>query len=82
MSREGRLHALLIVTLMVIAGEPLLAHEQGGQVRGFLTGMLHPVSGPDHVLAMIAASTRAGSNAPAEAIASHSVIDRGPSQLR
>lgn len=54
MSRLGGLHALLIVTLMLIAGEPLLAHEQGGQARGFLTGILHPLSGADHVLAMIA----------------------------
>jgi urease accessory protein len=54
MSRLDRPHALLIVTLMLIASEPVLAHEQGGQARGFLTGALHPLSGADHVLAMIA----------------------------
>jgi urease accessory protein len=46
--------ALLIVTLALIASQPLLAHEQGGHARGFLTGLLHPLSGLDHVLAMIA----------------------------
>lgn len=32
----------------------LLAHVQAGAAAGFLTGLQHPVSGPDHVLAMIA----------------------------
>jgi urease accessory protein len=31
-----------------------LAHVQSGQAAGFLTGFVHPVSGPDHVLAMVA----------------------------
>lgn len=31
-----------------------LAHAQAGQGTGFLTGILHPVSGLDHVLAMVA----------------------------
>jgi len=33
---------------------PALAHVQAGQATGFLTGLLHPVSGLDHVLAMVA----------------------------
>jgi urease accessory protein len=33
---------------------PAWAHEQAGQAAGFLTGMLHPLSGLDHVLAMVA----------------------------
>lgn len=32
----------------------LLAHVQAGAAAGFLTGLQHPVSGLDHVLAMIA----------------------------
>ena len=32
----------------------LEAHVQSGQAAGFLTGLKHPISGPDHVLAMIA----------------------------
>ena len=31
-----------------------LAHTRGGQALGFATGLAHPVSGLDHVLAMIA----------------------------
>ena len=30
------------------------AHEEAGQAAGFLAGLLHPVSGLDHVLAMVA----------------------------
>jgi urease accessory protein len=32
---------------------PAFAHPQQGQAQGFLTGMGHPVSGYDHVLAMV-----------------------------
>jgi urease accessory protein len=35
-------------------GLPALAHVQQGQAAGFVTGMLHPVSGLDHVVAMVA----------------------------
>ena len=31
-----------------------LAHEEAGQAAGFLAGLVHPVSGLDHVLAMVA----------------------------
>jgi urease accessory protein len=31
-----------------------MAHEEAGQAAGFLAGLLHPVSGLDHVLAMVA----------------------------
>jgi urease accessory protein len=31
-----------------------LAHEERGQAAGFLAGLAHPVSGLDHVLAMVA----------------------------
>jgi urease accessory protein len=33
---------------------PALAHVQQGQAAGFAAGLLHPVSGLDHVLAMVA----------------------------
>jgi len=33
---------------------PAIAHEQHGQAAGFVTGLLHPMSGLDHVLAMVA----------------------------
>lgn len=44
---------LLIAAGMAIVG-PAVAHEQQGQAAGFITGLLHPVSGLDHVLAMVA----------------------------
>ncbi|MBL8419472.1 MAG: HupE/UreJ family protein [Dechloromonas sp.] len=33
---------------------PAFAHVDAGQSSGFLSGLLHPVSGLDHVLAMVA----------------------------
>ncbi|MGD8896622.1 MAG: HupE/UreJ family protein [Acidobacteriota bacterium] len=39
--------------LLLLAAVPVYAHEQSGQAAGFLTGLKHPVSGLDHVLAMI-----------------------------
>jgi len=52
MNRHG-LRWLLLAAGCAIAG-PVLAHEQQGQAAGFVTGLLHPVSGLDHVLAMVA----------------------------
>ena len=46
-----RLPALLMLALLAM---PAWAHEQAGQAAGFVTGLLHPVSGLDHVLAMVA----------------------------
>ena len=47
-NRAALAAALLLVAL------PAWAHDGGGQAAGFLSGMLHPVSGLDHVLAMVA----------------------------
>lgn len=49
----ARARALLLLAGVMLA-LPAWAHEQAGQAAGFVTGMLHPVSGLDHVLAMIA----------------------------
>jgi urease accessory protein len=38
----------------VLLSLPALAHEPSGQAVGFLAGLRHPVSGLDHVLAMVA----------------------------
>jgi urease accessory protein len=43
---------LALVFLLVAL--PAAAHVQQGQAAGFLTGLKHPVSGLDHVLAMVA----------------------------
>jgi urease accessory protein len=40
--------------MLLAIATPLFAHVQGGQVEGFVSGFLHPLSGVDHVLAMIA----------------------------
>jgi urease accessory protein len=45
---------ILTAALFVLAAAaPATAHPQTGQAQGFLTGARHPVSGLDHVLAMI-----------------------------
>jgi len=43
----------LLAAGLVIASSAV-GHEQQGQAAGFITGLLHPVSGLDHVLAMVA----------------------------
>lgn len=48
---DGRL-ALVIASLLLAS--PAWAHAQQGQAAGFLSGLRHPVSGLDHVLAMVA----------------------------
>jgi len=53
MSTGIRPRRALSVTLLLVA-IPALAHVQEGQAAGFLAGLAHPVSGLDHVLAMVA----------------------------
>lgn len=48
--RAVRLAAVLCIVLPALAR----AHEEAGQASGFAAGLMHPVSGLDHVLAMIA----------------------------
>jgi len=50
-----RTQAAWLIALVVV-GHPsvLLAHATGGETLGLVNGLLHPVSGLDHVLAMIA----------------------------
>jgi urease accessory protein len=42
----------LLLTLAA-AANPALAHESTGVANGFVAGLLHPVSGLDHLLAMV-----------------------------
>lgn len=44
---------LIFITCLILA-PPVLAHIEQGQAVGFITGLQHPWSGLDHVLAMIA----------------------------
>ena len=45
---------LLALLLLLMAALPAHAHVQQGPAAGLLTGLRHPVSGLDHVFAMIA----------------------------
>lgn len=53
-----RYSALAIASLALAIGAafatPALAHDGTGLVGGFVSGFLHPISGPDHMLAMVA----------------------------
>ncbi|MEM9395610.1 MAG: HupE/UreJ family protein [Pseudomonadota bacterium] len=44
----------LSVLVLLAASMPVLAHEGTGLSGGFLSGLKHPVLGPDHVVAMVA----------------------------
>jgi len=50
-SRASRL--ALATLLLAVLPLPLAAHE-GGSAAGLLSGLVHPISGLDHVLAMVA----------------------------
>jgi urease accessory protein len=49
----GAWEPLLALLLLLASAAPAFAHVQQGQAQGFITGLKHPVSGLDHVLAMI-----------------------------
>jgi urease accessory protein len=53
---RARVGLVSVVTACALAGWPLLAwaHAESGRVGGLLAGLQHPVSGLDHVLAMVA----------------------------
>jgi urease accessory protein len=42
------------VAAVAVLCAPALAHSTAGQAKGFVTGFLHPLSGLDHILAMVA----------------------------
>jgi urease accessory protein len=56
--KTPRLHlspqSLAVALLLLFCAQPALAHPQKGEAVGFLTGFRHPISGLDHVLAMVA----------------------------
>ena len=49
-----RVNELLVVIHVPMRCDTAFAHPQKGAAVGFLTGFLHPISGLDHVLAMVA----------------------------
>lgn len=46
-------NSLLLAALMLVS-PALLAHPTEGVVGGFISGFLHPIYGPDHMVAMVA----------------------------
>jgi len=52
--RLSALHARILFLSWLLLPSPALAHVGGGTGGGFLSGFAHPISGPDHVLAMVA----------------------------
>ncbi len=45
---------MLMAVFFLLWTDPAWAHVESGQAGGFLSGLSHPVSGLDHVIAMIA----------------------------
>lgn len=45
---------LALLSLVLIWAQVAFAHPQVGEAKGFFTGFKHPISGLDHVLAMVA----------------------------
>src|SRR5262249_28625823 len=43
-----------LAVLLILWAQDAFAHVQMGEAAGFLIGLLHPISGLDHVLAMVA----------------------------
>jgi len=52
--RMGILKRLLTILFILGWAQVARAHVEGGQAAGFITGLQHPWSGLDHILAMIA----------------------------
>ena len=45
---------IAVLVPMILLAQVAFAHPQSGEAKGFLTGFRHPISGLDHVLAMVA----------------------------
>ena len=54
MRRRGRLQPPILLPLLAAASLPALGHVEAGESGGLLEGLLHPVSGLDHIVAMLA----------------------------
>lgn len=48
-----RLAAFALMACLLLASTPAWAHEGEGITGGFTSGFLHPLFGPDHVVAMV-----------------------------
>lgn len=54
MSSPHTLRSMLLLLSLLSVTVPAAAHSDAASVGGFLSGLLHPASGLDHVLAMVA----------------------------
>lgn len=52
--------AASLASLAAVAAGPVLAHSGAGPVEGFAQGLAHPLTGLDHLLAMVAVGLWAG----------------------
>lgn len=52
--KHRKSYQTLAVLLLALAPALAYAHQETGQAIGFYSGLLHPVSGLDHVVAMVA----------------------------
>jgi len=50
----------VLALLLTMAAAPALAHPGHGSVEGFAHGLMHPLTGLDHILAMVAVGLWAG----------------------
>ena len=54
MSGERTIHKAAIVLALLACTAPACAHVETGVAGGLTSGLLHPVLGPDHLVAMVA----------------------------
>lgn len=52
--RWSRVITLLSLSFFSLLSPAVFAHTEEGVVGGFISGFLHPIYGPDHVVAMVA----------------------------
>jgi urease accessory protein len=51
---EAAVRTLAAVAVTLALCGPAAAHQGGGVAGGYLSGFLHPLTGPDHIIAMVA----------------------------
>lgn len=51
---QSRAVSLLVVLATLALAQPAFAHEQAGVGGGLVSGLLHPLTGMDHLIAMVA----------------------------
>ena len=54
LQRAGAARRSLAILLLFLYPITVFAHKRGGEAIGFASGFLHPISGLDHILAMVA----------------------------